>query len=159
MPFTVEGFNHHGITVRSIDRARQFFEGVLGFTAGAPIELDEEFAAGVTGVPGARIRVVFLQGPGVAIELLEYLAPGARGTVHAEPSDTGAVHLALFVDDVRAVVDASREADWHLAGSVQPITVGPRAGGSAAYLRDSDGITVEIVQRPAQQNQTATVEE
>jgi len=43
MPFQVERFSHHGITVRSIDCALEFFEGVLEFTSGPPIEFDEGF--------------------------------------------------------------------------------------------------------------------
>lgn len=148
MSFLVEGVNHHGITVSSVDRALEFFVGVLGFEPGATVDLDETFAAGVTGVEGARIRVAFARGPGIDVELLQYLAPADRTKIDARPCDVGTAHLALFVDDIAAVAAASAALGWRLAGNVQPITTGPRAGGRAAYLRDGDGTTIELVERP-----------
>jgi catechol 2,3-dioxygenase-like lactoylglutathione lyase family enzyme len=139
---------HHGITVRDLDRELAFFVGVLGFTASPRIDLDEEFSSGVTGIAGARISVRFLEIPGLHVELLQYDGPADRPTSVHRPSDPGAAHLALYVDDVRSVVAAAAETGWHLAGAVQPITVGPRAGGRAAYLTNRDGAVVEVVQRP-----------
>jgi hypothetical protein len=55
----------------------------------------------------------------------------------------GSVHLALFVDDI----DAHRRQRT-LTGSIQPIVVGPRAGGRAAYLSDAAGTPLEVMQRP-----------
>lgn len=147
MPAMVKGFNHHGITVSDIERSLGFFVGVLGLERGPVIDLDDQFSAGVTGVAGARIRVAFVHGPGFDIELLQYLSPVGRRPVLAAPCDVGSVHLALFVDDIDAVV-AGGGPDWHLAGSIQPITVGPRAGGRAAYLRDVEGTLVELVEAP-----------
>jgi catechol 2,3-dioxygenase-like lactoylglutathione lyase family enzyme len=148
MSFVIEGVNHHGITVSDLDRSLEFFVGVLGFEPGPTVDLDEEFSSGVTGVGGARIKVAFVRGPGIDVELLQYLGPDDRRAVDARPCDVGSAHLALFVDDIAAVVSASEPAGWRLAGVVQPITTGPRAGGSAAYLRDADGITIELVERP-----------
>ena len=148
MSYRVEGVNHHGITVTDIEKSVEFFVGVLGFQSGPTVELDETFSAGVTGVEGAVIKVAFVEGPGINVELLQYLAPADRSVVRARPCDVGSAHLALFVDDVDAIVEAATQAGWELAGVVQPIVVGPRAGGRAAYVRNSDGTTLELVQRP-----------
>ncbi|MCU1478632.1 MAG: hypothetical protein JWQ64_3325 [Subtercola sp.] len=148
MSYRVQGVNHHGITVADLNRSAAFFVDVLGFARGATVELDETFSAGVTGVEGAIITVTFVEGPGITVELLQYRAPDDRMVVTARPCDVGSAHLALFVDDVEAVVDASVRAGWNLAGVIQPIVTGPRAGGKAAYLRDADGTTLELVQRP-----------
>lgn len=144
----IEAVNHHGITVTDLDASARFFVDVLGFTRGATVDLDETFSAGVTGVPGAVIRVVFVEGPGITVELLQYLAPADRTVVTSRPCDVGSAHLALFVDDVEGVVEASGAEGWQLAGVIQPIVTGPRAGGLAAYIRDADGVTLELVQRP-----------
>jgi catechol 2,3-dioxygenase-like lactoylglutathione lyase family enzyme len=64
MTFVFEGLNHHGITFADIERSLEFFVGVLGLRHGPIVELGETFAAGVTGVQGARIRLAFVHGPG-----------------------------------------------------------------------------------------------
>lgn len=141
---------HHGITVRDLEASSAFFTDVLGLARGPQVDLDEEFSAGVTGVQGARISVVFLEGQGFAVELLQYHGPRGRfPSTGARPCDAGACHLALYVDDVADVVDRAASHGWGLAGAVQPITTGPRRGGLAAYLRDEAGAVLELVQRPA----------
>jgi glyoxylase I family protein len=146
--YKVEAANHFGITVSDLAQCLQFFVGVLGFTAGATVELAEEFSAGITGVDGAVIRVAFVEGPGVTMELVQYLSPPQRMPVRTQPNDVGSAHLAFFVDNLAGIVAASERAGWHLAGAIQPIAVGPRAGGRAAYIRNADGTTLELVQRP-----------
>jgi catechol 2,3-dioxygenase-like lactoylglutathione lyase family enzyme len=144
----VEGLNHHGITVTDLDQSLEFFAGVLGFEAHPVIELDRTFVSGVTGVSDATIRVAFVEGPEITVELLQYTGPANRQVLRPRPCDVGSAHLALFVRDIAAIVEVSAAIGWSLAGAIQPITTGPRAGGRAAYLHDRDGITVELVERP-----------
>jgi len=139
---------HHGITVTDLEASARFFSEVLGLEAGPRIDLDEAFSAGVTGVAEARISVVFMQGPGLAVELLQYHGPDDRRSVDARPCDAGAAHLALYVDDLRRVVSGAADHGWTPMGAVQPITIGPRAGGLAVYLREPNGAVLELVQRP-----------
>lgn len=146
--YRVVGANHFGITVSDIDRTRRFFIDVLGFIAGQTVDLDLAFSEGVTGVTGAVIRVAFVDGPGVTIELVQYLAPIDRTPAGTFPNDVGSAHVAFFVDDVEAIVTTAIRAGWRLAGTIQPIVAGPRTGGKAAYIRDADGTTLELVQRP-----------
>lgn len=146
--YRVEAANHFGITVSNLNKSLDFFVDVLGFDAGPTVDLDEAFSAGVTGVDGAVIRVAFVDGPGVTVELVQYLAPTGRESVTTLPCDVGSAHLAFFVDDIDAIVTAATHAGFALAGSIQPIAVGPRAGGRAAYIRNADGTTLELVQRP-----------
>lgn len=144
----VEGLNHVGFTVADLDRTLAFFIDVLGFSPGARVELDEEFAAGVTGVANARISVAFAHGPGVDVELLQYAGDLREPARTPSPADVGAAHLALFVSGIEAIAEAAAHVGWYLAGAIQPITTGPRAGGRAAYLRDGSGATVELVEKP-----------
>ena len=146
--YRVMGANHFGITVSNLETSLSFFVSVLGFTAGPTVDLDETFSAGITGVAGAVIRVAFVEGPGVTVELVHYLSSPQRHAVQTLPSDVGSAHLALFVDNLDAIVAASTVAGWRLAGAIQPIVAGPRAGGQAAYIRNADGTTLELVQRP-----------
>ncbi len=152
MTFEVQAVAHHGITVASLEGALTFFEGVLGFRSGPVLFLPEGFAAGITGVPGASIRAVFVEAPGLHIELLEYQSPDDRSNLPPRPCDIGSAHLALFVDNIEGVADAAKVAGWHLAGTIQQIVTGPRVGGYAAYLTDGHGTIIELVQRPVSEN-------
>ena len=102
----------------------------------------------VTGVAGARVRIVHLQGYGFNFELLHYKEPG--GDVRArEPNHTGSAHLCFVTDDVEAETQRLRAlgAKVRSAGG-RPITVtgGPNDGGKCVYLEDPDGNPVELVQ-------------
>lgn len=144
---TVE-FAHHGITVTDLAASAEFFREVLGLRPGPRVDLDESLSSGITGIDGAVISAVFLEGPGLTVELLQYHGPELRGTVTTRPCDAGSAHLALYVDDVRRLVDRAAPYGWSPSGDIAPITTGPRAGGSAVYLRDRDGAVLEFVQRP-----------
>lgn len=140
---------HFGLTVVDLDAATAFFEEVLGMQPLERVDLDEEFSVGVTGVRGAVLSVAFLQATGLTVELLEYVAgPPAARAAALRPCDPGAAHLALYVESIDPLVEQAREHGWLLAGQVQPIRIGPRAGGRAAYLSDSSGAVIELVERP-----------
>lgn len=145
----VEGFGHAGFTVENLEEASASFVHGFGFERGAQVHLEPRFASAVTGVPGAEIKVQFVHGPGdLAVELLEYVGPEDRQRVEHRTCDTGSAHIALYVRDLEAALEQAGSSGWHLKGEIVEILAGPRAGGRAAYLTDSNGIVVEVVQRP-----------
>ena len=143
--------DHVGVTVSDLDRSIAFWEQLLG-TAGR----DRGVLAGprlgaLLGYPaGLRIDACWVDLPGGgALELLQYLdrdeAALADGTAHP-----GNVHVCLRVDDMAA---AHRHA---VACGARPVGEGPievaagaNAGMRVAYLRDPDGVTLELRQLPS----------
>ena len=145
----VEGFGHAGFTVENLEEATSSFIDGFGFELGAQVRLEKQFASAVTGIPDAEIKVQFVHGPGdLAVELLEYVGPEGRKRADHRTCDTGSAHIALYVRDLMAAIAQASSSGWYLRGEIVDILVGPRAGGRAAYLADSNGIVVEIVQRP-----------
>lgn len=145
----VVGVGHLGATVSNLDSTRRFFVEVLNFTAQDEVVLDSDFSSSITGIPNASITAGFVISPdGVVIELLEYHAPSDRGSSTARTCDTGSMHLALYVEDIEPILDRALPLGWSLLGDITAITTGPRAGGRAAYIRDSNSIVLELVQRP-----------
>ena len=67
-----------------------------------------------------------------------------------EPRDVGAAHLCFVVDDLPAAYEQLREAgvDSFVSPPVQ-VDTGINTGGYGLYLRDPDGILVELFQPPA----------
>lgn len=146
---TFQAVDHVGITVADMDRAVAFWEALLGVTAYDRAVLHGPQMATMVGYPGARIERCFLDLPGgVALELLRYLepreAPNDAGT--ARP---GNVHVCMTVADMDAA-HAHAVACGAAPVSDRPVDVraGRRAGARLAYLRDPDGVTIELRQDP-----------
>ena len=142
--------HHVGITVSDMDRAVGFWERLLGTASRDRRVLQGPQLGTMVGYPDVRIESCWVDLPGgVALELLRYLdrdeEPYDPGTAHP-----GNVHVCLRVDDMDAAhahaVDCGARAV-----SARPIDVaaGPRAGARLAYLRDPEGVTIELVQEPS----------
>lgn len=141
--------HHIGVTVVDLDRSVAFWERLLGAAARDRRTLQGPQLATMVGYPGIRIESCWLDLPGgVALELLQYLdrdeAAYDPGTAHP-----GNVHVCLAVDDMD-VAHAHAVACGAMPVSERPIDVaaGPRAGSRLAYLRQLDGVTIELVQPP-----------
>ena len=141
--------HHVGITVADMDRAVSFWERMLACSSRDRRVLQGPQLATMVGYPDVRIESCWLDLPGgVALELLRYLdrnePPYDAGTAHP-----GNVHVCLRVDDMDAA-HAHAVACGARAVSARPIEVaaGPRAGARLAYLRDPEGVTIELVQEP-----------
>lgn len=144
-----QAVHHIGITVVDLDRAIAFWERLLGGASRNRRLLEGPQLATMVGYPGIRIDSCWLDLPGgVALELLQYLdrddAPYDPGTAHP-----GNVHVCLQVADM-AAMHAHAVACGARPVSAAPIDVlaGPRAGSRLAYLRDPDGVTIELLQPP-----------
>ncbi len=142
--------HHVGVTVADMDRAVAFWERLLGATSRNRTVLQGPQLATLVGYPGIHIESCWLDLPGgVALELLRYIdredASHAPGTAHP-----GNVHVCLQVDDMDTA-HAHAMACGARPVSERPIEVaaGPRAGARLAYLRDPDGVTIELVQEPS----------
>jgi len=147
-PFRILAADHTGITVSNLERSLAFWRDVLGFELSHTAHQIGEMAREITGVAGAEIKLAVVKAPGGhKIELLEYLAPTDRKQhVDLAPCDVGFVHIALIVDDLKAILSAINESSWKAAGKPQTLQSGPNAGKRVVYVRDPDGTTIEFMQ-------------
>jgi glyoxylase I family protein len=147
--FRIVAADHTGITVSNLERSLAFWRDVLGFELSHRAHQTGDFAAQITGVPGAEILIAVVKAPGHKIELLEYRAPLDRKQhVDLRPCDVGSMHVALIVDGLDAVLQTIAASGWKAAGKPQTLTMGPNAGKRVIYVRDPDGITIEFMQLP-----------
>jgi catechol 2,3-dioxygenase-like lactoylglutathione lyase family enzyme len=103
------------------------------------------------GYPDVVMEGAFFQLPGgVVLELLEYKAPYASVGVDMESYNAGNAHLCLVTDDMEADFARVRAAGYDAFRSPQPVVIpwGPYRGGRACYLRDPDGISIELLEEP-----------
>ncbi len=99
----ITGFLHFAYSCADADRSIAFYRDNLGMELVADrVVPGGGYVEAVTGIAGARVRIVHLQGYGFNLELLEYEEP--RGDTRArEPNHAGSAHMAFVVDDCDAV--------------------------------------------------------
>ena len=147
-PFRIIAADHTGITVTNLERSVAFWQDVLGFELSHRAHHTGDLASEVTGVAGAEISLAVLKGYGHKIELLEYHAPADRKRVALRPCDIGSAHVALILENLDAVLSEIEASGWKAAGEPQTLKTGPNAGKRVVYVRDPDGITIELMQPP-----------
>lgn len=143
------GFHHVGITVADRDRSVAFWTSVLGVDPLWVLLLDGSYLGAITGYDGIHLKAAMLPLPGGGrLEILEYLLDDP--TVNSDATaNVGNVHICLQVDDIDVRVSRAVTAGARLVGSGPAnVTVGPNAGARVCYLRDPDGITLELLQPP-----------
>jgi catechol 2,3-dioxygenase-like lactoylglutathione lyase family enzyme len=145
----IVGAHHTSFTVAELDRSLAFFRDRLGLTVLATRAIDAAYFGQIVGWPGCKVRAALLRIPGSGhlVELFEYQTPPGS-PCQAQPWDPGSAHLALLVDDLPALyLHLSSQGVAFVSAPVQ-IDSGPNAGGYGVYLRDPNGILIELFQPP-----------
>jgi catechol 2,3-dioxygenase-like lactoylglutathione lyase family enzyme len=146
MTFRILGTNHTSFTVSSLDRTLRFLQECLGFELVSRAPRDPALVSRITGVEGADVEIAFLKAPGHTLELIEYRKPAGKARVNARPCDTGFAHVAFNVDNVPAAVAAARAYGVEPIAPPVAIDQGPNKDRRVVYLRDWDGITIELIE-------------
>lgn len=137
-------FSHITVRVSDVERALAFYRDGLGLRAIFDVKLDGPGLEAVTGMPGARGRMVGLVAPGrgkVCIELLGFDHPRSERPPHGR--FTGYSNISLSVDDLDAAHAACLARG--LAPLQKPVEVG---GVRMFFLADPDGTAIELIEFP-----------
>lgn len=148
----VAGVESVGFTVADMDRAVDFYTRVLAFAPVSDVEVDGRAFELLSGVFGARARVVRLRLGDEQVELTEFRAPRGRPIpADVRSNDRSFQHVAVIVRDMDAAYRRLREY------RVAHASTGPQrlpdwnvnAGGiKAFYFRDPDGHFLEVLEFP-----------
>jgi catechol 2,3-dioxygenase-like lactoylglutathione lyase family enzyme len=146
----MERLHHTGLTVTDLDASVTFYRDVVGFDVVFTQEKRGGYLAEIVGYPDAHVRMAHLVLPGSEhrLELFQYLRPEPvlrRG----EPRETGLTHVCVVVDDVESVFERLVAGGATAGGRPVLVDTGANAGGRGVYLRDPDGIVIELFQPPA----------
>jgi catechol 2,3-dioxygenase-like lactoylglutathione lyase family enzyme len=146
------GADHTCYTVRDLDTARHFYCDILGFEIiHARPEITNRYFRDIIGFPDAVVRDLYLRIPGTNhhLELFEYQHP--RGVQQdTTPNNPGSSHIAYLVDDLRALYKRLRTVE-NVEFISEPVYLdeGPNLGGWALYMKDPNGIIIELFQSAA----------
>jgi catechol 2,3-dioxygenase-like lactoylglutathione lyase family enzyme len=148
MAFQVTGVHHVGLTVRDMKRSFEWYTRMFDLEPGPVSHGSGETLSRSLQVEDADLSFSMVEIGGTRLEFLEYHSPEGRDYDRSN-ADIGSAHVCLHVSDIAAAV-----RDLEARGAVfnaPPITLdsGAFAGSTWAYLRDPDGIQLEIWQSPA----------
>jgi catechol 2,3-dioxygenase-like lactoylglutathione lyase family enzyme len=144
-------FSHLRLNVRDLDASVEWY-GRIGFLPSQRYD-DAKLQAGAVGLDdGATVSVASLRpegDPSLSLELTAWSSPAVTGTPITPAYHVGIYRIALAVDDVAA---ARAELAAVLPDVPEPLWValpGTKLGGvMVLFLRDPDGVVVELVERP-----------
>ena len=141
-----------GFTVSDMDKALDFYTRVLPFEKVSDAEVWGSDLEHLSGVFGARARVVRLKLGDEALELTEYLTPQGRPVpVDSRSNDRWFQHVAIIVSDM------DKAYGYLKANKVRHASTGPQtlpsyitaaAGIKAFYFKDFDNHVLEILAFP-----------
>jgi len=140
------GINHVALSVPDLDRAIEFYCGLLGFQPCMRLSwqagtAESEAAAQITAVQGTAAEVVHLRGQNLLLEVFQFHAGGARPQDPQRPVvDHGITHLCFAVTDVDAEYARLSAAGMRFHSA--PTVVGP--GVRTVYGRDPFGNVLEF---------------
>lgn len=139
--------NHVGFTVADVRRTAQMFTEVFGYDIVSIAPRPALNVERLMGLKDAELLVAHLRHPHLAgVELIEFHGPADRARVNARPCDLGYTHLTFNVSDLGAVVAHAASFGLKAIGERIVSTAGPNKGAKAIYLKDADGITIELIQ-------------
>ena len=143
----IQSFDHTSFTVADVERAVAFWHDAMGFTVTDLSLREGDWLGTVVGVPGARCRIAHLHGHGSHLEFIQYLET-CGDDVTGPPNRPGTAHVAFVVEDIEAMTQRMLEAGASEQGRITRCTSGAAAGCLAVYLKDPNGIIVELVELP-----------
>jgi catechol 2,3-dioxygenase-like lactoylglutathione lyase family enzyme len=141
-----------GFTVSDMDKAIDFYTRVLPFEKVSDKEIWSSDFERLSGVFGARVRVVRLKLGNEILELTEYLNSTGRSIpVDSRSNDRWFQHIAIIVSDMNKAFEVLRKNKVRFASTAPqtlPKTIPNAVGIKAFYFKDFDNHVLEILQFP-----------
>lgn len=151
MTIRLEGIQHVGVPVSDMQRTLRFYREAFGLEPDFVHNVAPSSELDLTlGVDGAQLTIAFMRLGNTYLELLEYRNADRDVSYGRRNCDVGATHVCFEVEDIGAAYDALRAKG--VAFYSEPLLVddGPLKGYTFCYLMDPDGVTLELLEAPAE---------
>ena len=131
--------NHVGLCVNDLDRSREFYVQLFGFTVDRELTVPDHGSSYLLSVEApVGLTAVYLERGAFTLELLHFDRPGNPLADERPFNQPGLTHLSFSVPDVAATCDRVAA----LGGEVLADT---DVGGHAILVRDPDGQLLELM--------------
>ena len=132
-------FNHVGHCVADVDRARRFYEEVIGLEFWRELEPPDDMTTQLLDLPEpAGLRAIYMRQGEFVLELLGFQRAGTTPPARLRVmNEIGLTHLSVSVDDI----DATAAKAVEYGGAVLDQT----HVGLAVMIRDPDGQLIELL--------------
>lgn len=141
----IHGIDHTALSVPDMDRALEFYCGVLGFE----VEMNAGWPSGakplddLVGLRDSASKVAMIALGDTRIELFQYQNPVGKPQDPERPvSDHGIVHLCLRVSDIQAEYERLEAAGVRF--NSDPVFLGKE---TCVYGRDPFGNVLELLEK------------
>ncbi len=143
MSFEVQGLHHIGLTVRDIRKSFEWYSKMFDLNHGPINHAEGEGLSRGVQLQGVELSFSFLEIGSTRIEFLQYHSPEGKD-FDLRNCDVGATHICLQVSDMDEAFATLEERGAVFNAPPVTLTDGDLAGSQWAYLRDPDGIQLEI---------------
>ncbi len=155
--------DHIAFVVKNLDREIEFYRDILGLEFILRRIWDEDYVRQMVGIPEAVLDIALFKLPGedgsplskdgsltpgkgdAMLELIEYIKPKGA-TTDERPNTPGNAHIAFLVTDIDSVIDRLRKANAVFISEPLQASAGPNKGRKVVYVRDPDGIIIQLMQ-------------
>jgi len=138
-----KGVHHPGIGVRDMEASLRFYRDLLGLEVDRDLELEGPVLDDITGLKKAKVRIVALKCGEGELELFQYDKPSPSSfPKDYRQCDGGIIHVALLVDNLIELYEKLKKNG--VKANSEPYNLG---GELCVYVRDPDGITIELLQK------------
>ncbi len=127
----IKGIGHLAFTVSDLDRALEFYCGVLGFEKLFDLNFDD----------GDTVKnwITYLK---IADKQFIELFTGGKDSIEYQPTNIGYSHLSLEVSDIHEITEHVRKAGITIDTEPQR----GADGNMQSWIRDPDGNRIEFMQ-------------
>jgi catechol 2,3-dioxygenase-like lactoylglutathione lyase family enzyme len=145
----IVGAHHTSFTVANLEHSLAFFRDCLGLEVIVKRRIGDAYFGQIVGLPGCTVKAALLRIPGSNhhVELFEYETPQGK-EYRPRPCDPGSSHLSFLVDDLPGLYKWLAAAQVDFVSAPVCLEAGPNKGGYGVYLRDPNGILIELFQPP-----------
>ena len=141
-------FSHIAIHVSNLERSLEFYVGRLGLEVLTEFVEEGESARAAIGYRDAVLNLAMLRLPGTQAIMEVIEVQNVSGTpINPEQANPGTCHICFYVDDLDATwAELEALGSEMVSTGIIDLTEGPLEGGKVVFLKDPDGIRIELLQ-------------